>query len=385
MKIVHIISGLDVGGAEMMLFKLLSAWNGPADLIEVVSLTNKGPIAARIEALGISVIALNMPRGRPSLRGLIKLSFLLRKSSPDIVHCWMYHGNLIGGLAALMSRRKAVLWGIRTSTLSSKGNRRSTILTAKAGAWTSGILSQKIVCCSRVALDVHATLGYCREKMMVIPNGFDLTRFKPDAMARNSVREELEVPLDAVLIGLIARFDPQKDHQNFVDAAAIVARSYPDIHFVLCGQGVDRQNPALAGWIAGSGASNRFHLLGRRDDVPRLTASLDIGASSSSYGEAFPNVLGEAMASGVPCVSTNVGDSAEIIGATGLIVAPRSPQLLAAAFARLIEAGSIGRSKLGAEARARVDERYELGAIVRRYKGVYEDMLNDNPSRSSDY
>ena len=375
MKVIHIISGLKVGGAEMMLFKLLGAWDRQRDEIEVISLTEKGVMGEKIASLGVPVIALGMPRGRPSLGGLVRLTRHLRKSGPAIIHCWMYHGNLIGGLAARLAGQRIIIWGIRSSNLDEIGNRRSTLWTVKAGAKLSGLIPRKVVCCSENAGRIHVALGYRADKMLTIPNGFDLGRFKPDAEAREAVRRELNVPGAAVLIGFVARFDPQKDHRNFIEAARRLAARTAGVHFLMCGERVDWANPELAGWIDAAGLRDRFHLLGRRDDVPRVTAALDLAACASAYGEAFPNVLGEAMACGVPCVSTDVGDSAYIVGDTGLIVPPRAPDRLADAWWQLIERGPAHRQELGRAARQRVADKFELNSVAASYAQLYRDLV----------
>jgi glycosyltransferase involved in cell wall biosynthesis len=381
MKVVHIISGLEGGGAEMMLFKLLQVWDRRRDDVEVISLTDRGVIGEKIERIGVRVSTLNMPRGRPSLGGIVRLTGRLRRLPPAIVHCWMYHGNLIGGLSARFAGQRAVIWGIRSSNLDEIGNRRSTRWTVKAGAILSSSLPQKIVSCSEVALKIHADLGYDAGRMTVIPNGFDTSRFKPDEVARSEVRAELNLRNDVLLIGFVARFDPQKDHRGFIDAARHLIASGIDAHFMLCGTGIDQCNTTLVQWIAEAGLLERFHLLGRRDDIPRLTAALDLAACSSSFGEAFPNILGEAMACGIPCVATDVGDSAYIIGDTGFVVPPSAPELLAKAWSRMLTIDASTRRELGEAARRRVAEKFELGAIATRFAQLYCEMSPSGENR----
>jgi glycosyltransferase involved in cell wall biosynthesis len=222
---------------------------------------------------------------------------------------------------------------------------------------------------------VHAEFGYVENKMVVIPNGFDLTIFKPEAGTRLSVRQELGISNEALIIGLVGRFDPQKDQYNFVQAAALLHMVLPEVHFLLCGDGISWQNSKLAEWIEKAGIPNNFHLLGRREDITRLTTALDI-ATSSSIGEGFPNVIGEAMACGVPCVVTDVGDSALIVGDTGRVVPPKNPQALAAAWSDLIKMGPEYRRQLGLAARRRIEENYSLPAIVAQYENLYEELAS---------
>jgi glycosyltransferase involved in cell wall biosynthesis len=209
--------------------------------------------------------------------------------------------------------------------------------------------------------------------MEVIPGGFDLREFAPDPAARLSLRRELGIAEDALIIGMASRFHPQKDHHNFIQAATHLRAMIPQVHFVLCGRGVTRNNAQLVEWITEAGIQAHCHLLGERKDIPRLFSAMDI-ATSSSASEAFPLSVGEAMACGAPCVVTNVGDSAFIVGKTGKVVEPRNPGALAQAWRELIEAGPEARRRLGMAARRRVQQCFALPAIVERYQAIYAQL-----------
>lgn len=374
-KVLHLITGLNTGGAEMMLYKLLSLIDRMAFQVEVVSLTDTGPVGKKIEELGLPVQALGMRRGVPDPRGLLRLVRRLRQAPPDCIQTWMYHADLIGGLAAKLAGDTPIVWGIRRGNLDPQGTKRSTLWTARICARLSRRLPVRIVSCSEASRHVHEELGYDTGRMVVIPNGFDLTMFKPDPSTRPSVRRELGISPNALLIGLVGRFHPLKDHHNFISAAAQLYTDLPSIYFMLCGDGVTWENRELAGRIKASGIQSRCLLLGRREDIPRLTASLDI-ASSSSLSEGFPNVIGEAMACGVPCVVTDVGDSALIVGNTGRVVPPRNPAALAGAWRELIELGPEDRKQLGCKARQRVAEYFNLSFIVKQYEELYREVKN---------
>ena len=376
MKIIHVITGLSTGGAEMMLYKLLSRMERAEFDTEVISLTNDGPIADKIKALDIPVHAIGMKRGSPSLIGLLKLTLFLRNKKPDLIQTWLYHSDLVGGLAGKFAGNIRTYWSIRQSNIEVDSNKISTIWTAKACARLSSWLPEKIICCSHAAMKSHIALGYAREKMLVIPNGFDVDAFRPDKDARKSVREELGLDENTSLVGIVARFDPQKDHQNFIDAAGLIKKSDPTAHFILCGDGINKKNTRLAHWIEQANVEDRFHLLGIRQDVPRLIAAMDI-AVSSSLGEGFPNVVGEAMACAVPCVVTDVGDSALIVGETGRVVAARDPKALAAEIIKLLRSPQGYREELGKQARLRVKNNYSLDSIVCNYEAVYRGAIND--------
>jgi glycosyltransferase involved in cell wall biosynthesis len=231
-------------------------------------------------------------------------------------------------------------------------------------------LAAHIVCGSEAAYSVHMNIGYQREKMTVIPNGFDVQLFQPSIEGRRSLRSELDIVPHEVLIGLIARFDPLKDHENFIVAAGEVARSAPHARFLLCGDGISRDNERLMRWIATAGIGDRVRLLGVRTDIARINSALDIACLSSST-EGFPNVIGEAMACGTPCVVTDVGDAAALVGDTGLVVPARNPQALANACLKLIDAGRDVRFALGRRARSRIEHDYSLATIWRKYEDLY--------------
>lgn len=374
MKVVHIITGLGLGGAETMLFKLLSQMDRDIFAPEVISLTDVGPVGERIREIGIPVHSVGFKSGMPTPGAYVRLTGLLGSLKPDVVQTWMYHADLLGGLAAKQKGIKAVAWNIRNSTLDRNTSKRSTILVMKMCARLSRRLPARIVCCSETAKQVHIAQGYTPEKFQIIPNGFDLAAFRPDASARVAVREELRLPQDTLLVGLVGRYNPQKDHASFVQAAARTARHHPNVHFLLCGEHVTLENGEVAAQIEATGLAARFHLLGRRTDIARLNAAFDVAASSSAYGEAFSNVLGEAMACGVPCVATDVGDAGLIIGETGRVVPPRSPDALAEGLLALLCMDADQRVALGQKARYRVQENFSLPLIAAHYQQLYQEL-----------
>jgi len=355
----------------MMLHKLLGYL--PRDLVsnEVVSLTGEGSVAAWIRELGVPVYALGARRGMPDPRAVTRLMRRMKASRPQVVQTWMYHADLIGGLAAKLAGDIPVAWNIRQSNLDPVHSKRLTIWTAKICARLSRRIPARIVCCSDAAARIHREMGYAADKMVVIPNGFDMESFRPDAGARVSVRTELGIGQNDPVIGLVARFDPQKDHRTFVDAASILGARLLSARFVLCGDGVTWDNQELVRWIDDAGIRDRICLLGRRDDIARLLNGFDVATLSSAYGEGFPNVVGEAMACGVPCVVTDVGDSAWIVGDTGRVVPIRDAKALADSWLALVEAGHQARQALGARARARIVEHFDLEAIAGRYAKLY--------------
>lgn len=374
MRIVFIITGLSIGGAEMMLLKVLERLDRQRFTPHVISLTTLGELAPRIAALGIPVKALGLKANLPSPLGFFRLVQMLKRLNPDVVHTWMYHADLLGGLAARLTGVSAIGWCIHHSNFDKDKTKFSTRAVVGLCASISKWVPSRILSCSEKARQVHVGCGYAAEKMVVVPNGFDLARFQPDSNARCRIRAELGIAEQTLLVGQIGRFDPQKNHAGFFKAAGLLHRHMPQVHFVLAGQGVGVGNVALMQAITQAGVLANTHLLGLRNDIPELMAALDVLASSS-YGEAFPNVLGEAMACGVPCAVTDVGDSAYIVGDTGRVVESGDMHGLAAALEELLVLPRSEKAALSECARARVAEHFEIGGVVRRYENFYESLL----------
>jgi glycosyltransferase involved in cell wall biosynthesis len=376
-KVAHVITGLSIGGAETMLLKLLTHSDRGVFAHRVYTLLSPaGPLAGAVRDLGVPVREIGMGRGIPNPAKVFQLARWLREDPPDLVQTWMYHADLVGGLAAGLSRLPLpVLWNIRNGTLDAERSRRRTRWIVKVCARLSSRLPDAIISCSHAALRIHTAAGYDATRFHVIPNGFDLGAFQPNPKARVALRQELGIPEQAPVIGLIGRFDPQKDHQTFIEAAGRLHASMANVHFVLCGRDVTRTNPELMRWIDAARVTAVCHLLGQRTDMPAVTAMLDVASSSSSYGEAFPNTVGEAMACGIPCVVTDVGDSAQIVGDTGRVVPPRNPQALSDAWADLMGRGAQYRQELGVRARERVSQNFSIGRVARSYEETYRRVL----------
>jgi glycosyltransferase involved in cell wall biosynthesis len=373
MKIAHVITGTGLGGAEVMLDTVLRALR-PGYESHVVSLQSIGPVGERIRARGVPIETLDMRAGVPDPRAVLRLARLLRRLGPDLVHTWMYHADLIGGLAARLAGVRRVAWAIHNSTLDPQRVKASTRAVVRTCAALSGRLPDRILCCSDVAQQVHVGYGYPEDRFEVIPNGLDVQRFAPDPDARRQLRAELGVPGEAPLVGLIARWDPQKNHAGFLHAAAAVRRRHPAARFLLAGTRIEPSNAELAGLVDGHGLGDAVRLLGPRDDVPRVMASLDLLVSASGYGEAFPIVLGEAMACGVPCVATDVGDSAFIVADTGRVAPPGDDDALGRAIGELLDLPAHDRAALGARARQRIATHFDIRLVARRYEAFYDGL-----------
>jgi len=369
-RIVHVITALPVGGAQTVLRQLVARQRELGCAMSVVSLADLGEVGARIRAEGTEVRALGMRPAMPDPLALARLVGWLRQLRPDAVQTWLYHGDLLGGLAARLAGVPRLYWNLRQSDLDPAGSRWLTMQVVRACARLSRRLPDLIVCCSEASREVHAAAGYDAARMRVIDNGVDIARYRPDPAAPVAVRAELGLAPGTPLVGLVARYHPQKDHAGFLAAAGAVARARPEVRFLLCGEAVDAGNAELAGLVARHGLQGQVHLLGIRGDVPRIDAALDLAVLSSSFGEGFPNVAVEAMAAGVPCVVTDVGDAARIVGETGWVVPRRDPAALGAAMLAAL-ADPAERLRRGAAARERALARFDLTRMLAAYGRLY--------------
>jgi glycosyltransferase involved in cell wall biosynthesis len=338
----------------------------------VLALKNEGPLSNQLNELDVPCMHLEMTSVLPRPLHLYRMAGFLRRLQPDLIQGWMVHGNLAALLLRfLLPARPPVLWNIRHSVTGFPLSSTSGFLirqSARLSSHTAHIIynSQRSAC-------EHELLGYDRRRTIVIPNGFECDRFKPDPAARAEIRSELRVEEDTPLIGLIARYDPLKDHATFLQAAQILSSRYPGVRYVLAGRGVARENLALMRRVQALGLGDRVHLLGERTDVPRLTASLDI-ATSCSRSEAFSNTLGEAMACTVPCVATDVGDSAFLVKDTGRVVMPGSPDQLAVAWEELLRLSPLERRQLGEAGRLRIQSTFSIDKVAMQYLRLHSSV-----------
>lgn len=354
----------------MFLCRLLEALRPPVFEHTVIALGSAGTLSARV-AKYATLHHLGMRAAAPLPRDLWRLRCTLQASTSDVIHAWMYHANLMATLAAF-GTGTPLLWGIRQSLYDLRHEKRATRWVIMANK----VLSRRpvrIIYNSLTSASQHEAFGFRRAHQLVISNGFDVELFRVNYEARVRIRSELSIGDGNLVIGSIARWHPMKDHANFLRAAALLMRSHPLAIFVLVGDGLDAGNTELTSLISTLGLEGRMRLCGRQTDIAAVDAALDI-ASSSSWGEAFPNAIGEAMACGVPCVATDVGDVLEIIGDTGIVVPPRDPDALCAGWERLAAMEKTERHALGLRARQRIIENYSLAAMASCYADVYSDM-----------
>lgn len=370
--VMHVISNLYDGGAEGALYRLCV--HSPGFKHVVVCMMDEGKYGPMLEAAGISLHCLRMPQGKPTIQGVLHFWRLLRRVRPNVVQTWMYHADLMGGVMARLSGVRKVFWGIRHGNLTPGTVKSSTIKVAKFCALLSTWVPTRIVSCSQQAMEAHTSIRYAANRMTVIPNGYELSRYAPDLPARSRLRSEWGIANDVFLLGMVARFDPQKDHANLLAAVQQLRQQGKAFHCVLVGTGIEAENMQLQNLLRTFGVADVISLLGRRDDVPAVMNALDLHVLSS-LGEAFPNVLAEAMACGTPCVTTDVGDAADIVGDTGWVVPPQDPTALACGVAQAQESweGSpVLWSACQQAARARIAQHFSIEKMVAAYAAVWE-------------
>jgi len=374
MLILHVITDLDIGGAELMLKRLIESQQDNPDCMHmVISLTSLGAIGQQLKNIGVEVQVMGMRTLLDMPRIFYQLVRSIRMSRPDIVQTWMYHSDLLGGLAARIAGNRNVIWGLRGTAIPQTGLSITKIVVLLCSLF-SRYIPKVIVCCAESVREAHVNLGYNKKKMLVIFNGYDLTHFKINRTLKKQVRRELGLQDEDIVVGIIGRFDPLKDYKNFVAAASTLSSKIKTVKYLMIGRGIDSENHILNEWICESEYSQRFILAGEHSDISSYLASMDIFCLSSCK-EGFPNVVCEAMACGVPCVVTDVGDAAYIVGKTGIVVPARDAEALSDGIYQLLIMDRIKRESLGLEARARITENFSIEKILPTFKSLYSDIL----------
>lgn len=306
-KIVHIIIGLNVGGAELMLKRLvLNSKSLDGYKHEIISLTDLGVVGKDLKHAGVQVYTLGMNNIFSLLSIFLSLRSLLKKIQPDVVQTWMYHADFIGGITAKSLGIKKIIWGIRTTDVS-QGGSKLTIILRSICAKLSYSVPTDIVCAAHVSKDLHIKVGYDAKKMHVIPNGFELNKLVATEEDRNRIRQEFNIPRDAVVIGSIGRFNIVKNQKIFIETAKHLVSLYPNLVFMLVGRDNTPENIELMSWLNENHLADNFRLLGQRSDIPACFKAMNLFCLHSKT-EGFPNVLAEAILSNTLCLSTNVGD-----------------------------------------------------------------------------
>lgn len=373
MRILHVIIGLNVGGAELMLKRLAESQNGNKNChCTVISLTKIGVIGSQLQAHGIDVYSIGMRTALGAPYALWQLARLIRNVRPDIVQTWMYHADVLGGLAARLAGIRHIIWGIRTTDI------RSCSRSTSAVRWICALLSKwlpsVIVCAAEASKRTHISVGYAANKMVVVPNGYDFYWLQSTDSERRILREECGIRPDQIVVGCLGRFHTDKDQENFVRAAGFLAPQYSHLRFLMVGSGLSWTNVQLVNWINNAGCRDSFILMGERADVPQCLSAMDIFCLPSRT-EGFPNVLAEAMAMALPCVTTDVGDAASLLSDSGIVVAKEDSMALAKGLEQLLMMSQENRLVLGQKAKIRVHAEFSMTRCTKRFDTIYQNIV----------
>lgn len=381
MKIVHVITCLGDGGAEGALYRLCKH-SRENDHI-VISLSDEGKYGKLLRTESIKVFALNMRTNLPSPFAFFNLVKLIKIHEPDIVQTWMYHADFLGSIAAYILRIKTIIWGIRHTTLNPNYTKKSTIFIAKLLSRMSSWLPAYIVVNSEKAINQHEIYGYDRTKMHFIPNGYNLSQFTSNKDEARDLREELRVAPDIALIGTVGRYHPEKNHANLLSAIKILCTRGISVMCLFVGKNLDKNNTALVEKIKILGIENSVILLGQRSDIPAVMNALDLFVLPSS-GEAFPNVVAEAMACETPCVVTDVGDAAKIVGDTGWVVPSNDAKALAASIQQALNVKKQKQWRgICVSARTHILNNYSIDKMVMSYHKLWDKTLSNFINKNS--
>jgi glycosyltransferase involved in cell wall biosynthesis len=371
-KIGHVITGLEPGGAENLLLRLAGRLEGADFRQSVLSFRSGGRLESAFTGMGIPVEGLGLRKNGGDAFRLFRLWGWLREGKFDLVQTWLPDPNVVGGLAA-WTLGIPVVWGLHQANLSPELNGARTLRMLRWGARWSRRVPRRIVCVGEAVRLAHVAAGFSPDPMRVIPLGFDTDLFRPRPDVRAAVRLSWGVTPENPVIGLVARYDPHKDIPTFLDAARILKSKRPDARFVLCGSGMERGNAVLSEALEARNLRDVI-LLGQRDQVQDVFPGFDV-ATLSSVSEGFPSVLGEAMACGVPCAATAVGDIAELLGDTGRTVPAKHPSALAEAWGDLLALSPEERRNRGLAGRARIEKNFSVGSVAARYRALYDEVL----------
>ena len=372
MHVVHVIVSLYDGGAQAVLFSLLKHDNHHEHV--VISLTSEGKYTTPITQMGVPVHHLDMPLGKLSWSGVRRLRKLIKAAKPDVIQTWMYHSDLLGGLTARTTGLKNIVWGIHHSTLDKTGTSRSTRLVVKMLSVLSRRVPKQIISCSRRALEVHVDAGYDPSKMVFVGNGYDLQRFQADTGSLASLLLAPGATDKRLVFATVARWNPQKDQRNLVDACKrLVEQGAPPFVCLLIGPNMDQDNRELSRYIAQRNLQETVLLCGSTKEVPAVMNAIDFHVLPSAFGEAFPNVVAEAMSCGTPCIVTDVGDAAEMVADTGWVVPPKNPDALAQAIVSAMQqrADTQAWADRKQRCRDRAIEHFDIHKMIQAYEHVW--------------
>lgn len=370
LTIVHIITSLDMGGAERMLSNVVLGMDRTKFHNVVICLRGMGYWGSILQQNGIKVYAMDMQPKLGSVFKLVALWRLLRRLRPDYVQGWMYHANVLALLFGKLAGVPKIAWNIRCSLMDLSRYRFTTKLVFKSGAWLARFPTV-LMNNSRDSIQQHTDSGYNSQRWLYIPNGFDTEKFQPNAQIYREFRQKYNLPPTAKIFALIARYDPMKDHASFINAAGLLAQQTTNVYFVLAGKDINSENEELQRLIERNHLEGRILLLDQVTNVHELLPAVDYLTQTSIFGEGFPNVVAEAMACGVECFVTDVGESLDIIGNSGYVVPKQDAYALAELWSAALNLDELTKAQRKLYARQRIHDRYSMSKILELYQNCY--------------
>jgi glycosyltransferase involved in cell wall biosynthesis len=373
-KVAHITTGLETGGAEVQLMRLISALDKDKFEMMVISMDRETYLADRIRELGVTVHSLTLRKQPHALwQGYKKL----KEFNPDVIHGTMYQGGVFGTLCSpFLKKRPHVIWTVHEPLEHYDQEPLRKRLQLRLWGLMSG-MPECLMYVSHLNKEQHVPYGFNNKKAIVIPNGVDTSRFGPARDKGLAIRKELGIPDDCIVIGKTARYHRQKNHEGFLRSAALLAKKHDNVRFMLVGTNVDENNETLTGLVQSLGLEGKVYMLGNREDIPEIVNAYDV-ATLTSLGEAFPLTLGEAMVSAVPCVATDVGDNAYIIDDTGYVVPVADDQAMADSWEKIVVLSNEERLELGQRARQRCLDNFTLEQQTKQHDELYTTLCRIN-------
>jgi len=373
-NIFFLIRSLNIGGTERQLIELVKGLDRNHFDITVGLFYNEGALIEEIKSMPwIHVVSLNKSGRWDIIRFVLRFIKLLKSLQPDILYSFLPDANIAGLIAGRLSGVKRVVWGVRASNMDVSRYDWLARMSLRLSAFLSKF-PDAIIANSHAGKEFHRGIGYSTNRMMVIPNGICTDRFKPDYSAGLKVRDEWGIDEETITIGLIGRLDPMKDHATFLRAVKIFNQEGCSVRFVCIGDGKEPYKSEIHSLCRTLGLSGSLIWAGEMEDMPSVYNAIDI-VTSSSISEGFPNVIGEAMACGVHCVVTDVGDSAIIVGETGVIVNPEDPQALADGWTSMLKRLNDKSYLIKKMARARIVSHYNSESFIKRTSKMFLSLL----------
>ena len=378
MRIVHIISGLNIGGAERSLVNLLQKYPlSDIGSVKIISLTRGGVLRREIMKMGFDVSEVGLSKNPISFLRLLIIFQLMLKFKPHIVQTWMYHSDLIGGIIGRILRVRIIIWNVRGSGVSFKLNGLLTYVVIRLCSFFSKYIPDAVITNSEAAIVSHSDVGYACKKFRLIYNGFDSNRFqKLDEKSITAYKKQYGVDKKTTIIGMVGRYDIYKNPFCFIRMLKSLREDYKrgDLIGIMAGEGFDEKNLEFMTFIEKMECRDYVQLIGQRSDPREVYNMFDVLVMPST-SEGFPNVVGEAMSCAVPVVATNVGDTKKLVDGIGIMVEKANPNHLAANVDLILRLSDEKLSLLKSLSRKRIKEDFSIKKMVNEYNSLYQELL----------